>query len=158
MRAAVLGGLGSAGEQPCPADPIHSVRGLSGERRRLDAPRLFRHCRISQELRQTAGGAQPHLQWVQGVRTRILGSREIVASWLPAEVHDQMACLLMAGSADGPGHDDLLLADGISMVRLTGLRQAHRRHRAALPKILSLRRQPRRSAWASALCDQPGGH
>ena len=75
------------------------------ERLRLGPSGLGGHDRLADQLRQTACGAQPHLQRMTGVRAGVPAFGEMVARWLVTEVEHQTARPPTAEATDGlPSH------------------------------------------------------
>ena len=136
-----------------------------GRRRRRPArpgrparrPGSLGHRGVDQQLRQPAGGAQPHLQRVGGVGTGIAGGREVVRRGLLAQIeHDLLGA---AGpAAMGVGHG-IALSSGPAM--MAGCRCGRLRWRVCScshlppprpPGLLHARSTPR---WRQCMASTP---
>ena len=76
MGTGELGHRASTGEPPGRRQPFDGVRGLRDQRFGLGAARLLGHGGFADQLRQAACRAQPHLQRVRRVGSRVVGTRE----------------------------------------------------------------------------------
>jgi RNA polymerase sigma factor (sigma-70 family) len=99
VRAAILGDSGALGQHPRSLDSSDRVSRLRDQRDRLCSAGLGRDGRVSHQLRKPAAGAQPHLQRIDRVRTRIALVGEPVAGRLIAEVKNEDTGLSTAGPA-----------------------------------------------------------
>jgi dTDP-4-dehydrorhamnose 3,5-epimerase len=91
VGAAVLDHGGPDRQPPGTGHPADRVGRLLDERGRLGPPGLLGRSGIGQQLRQATAGAEPHLQWVDGVGPGVAGRREVVGRGLVAQVEDDLA-------------------------------------------------------------------
>ena len=103
MGAAILGGPPARRQPAGCRHPADGVGGLLDQGGRLGGP-APRHRGVDQQLRQPAGGAQPHLQRVGGVGTGIAGGREVVRRGLLAQIEHDLPSVAAGPAAMGVGH------------------------------------------------------
>jgi len=99
VRAAVLGDRGSLGQHPRSLDSSDRIACLRDQRGRLCPARLGRHGWVRRQLRESARGAEPHLQRMNRVRARVGTIGEKVARRLIAQVKDDCTGLAAARPA-----------------------------------------------------------
>ena len=80
-------------------DAVHRVDRLRDQRGRFGSPGLFRHGRVVEQLGEAAAGAEPHLERVNRVRSRIVAWREVIAGGLTAQVEHHVPGRAAAGPA-----------------------------------------------------------
>ena len=125
MRAAVLGDARAGGQQCRRRDPVHRVPRLGDQGCGLRAPGFLGDGGIGEQLGKTTGGAQPHLQRVNRIRSRFVIFREVIARGLLAEIENDSTVAAAAGAALVDVHPGLRLArvqnSQLASISITGV-------------------------------------